>query len=236
MGKTIVQQARGRGGPAYRVRRRAFRYRITYPPINVDGKAMIRKLINSPAHTSPLAEIKINEHLFIVPAAEGIFEGGEIHIGNRPDAKKFETGDIMRLKDIPQGTRIYNIEKVPGKGGVFLRTAGTFGTVTTKDPGVVEILIKRRQIRLPEDARAIIGVPAGDGRKLKPIVKAGKKHYMMKAIGRKWHYTSDVKVNAVDHPFGGGRGKRIKSKIAQRDAPAGAKVGHLRPKRTGRKK
>ena len=59
---------------------------------------------------------------------------------------------------------------------------------------------------------------------------------MMKAIGRKWHRTSAVKMNAVDHPFGGGRGKRIKSKIAKRNAPAGAKVGHLRPRRTGRKK
>jgi len=66
-------------------------------------------------------------------------------------------------------------------------------------------------------------------------MKAGKMFYAMKAKGRKWHFTSRVKVNAVDHPFGGGRGKRIKSKIAKRNAPPGAKVGHIRPRRTGRK-
>ena len=141
MGKTIVQQARGRGGPAYRVRRQAFRYRITYPPININGSAVIKRLINSPAHTSPLAEITINNHAFIVPAANGVYEGASVSVGLRTD-KKIENGDIIRLKDIPQGTRIYNVEKVPGKGGVFLRTAGSFATVTTKDQGVVEILNK----------------------------------------------------------------------------------------------
>ena len=45
-----------------------------------------------------------------------------------------------------------------------------------------------------------------------------------------------IKTNAIDHPFGSGRGKRIKSKIAKRNAPAGAKVGLIRPRRTGRKK
>ncbi len=80
-----------------------------------------------------------------------------------------------------------------------------------------------------------MGVVAGDGRLMKPMLKAGKKHYLMLSKGRKWHRTSPVKVNAIDHPFGGGRGKRIKSKIAKRNAPPGKKVGHIRPSRTGKK-
>jgi len=67
------------------------------------------------------------------------------------------------------------------------------------------------------------------------MLKAGKKHHLMKSKGRKWHRTSPIKVNAVDHPFGSGRGKRIKSKIAKRNLPPGKKVGHIRPRRTGRK-
>ena len=97
------------------------------------------------------------------------------------------------------------------------------------------MIVKRRKIRLNKNCRAVIGVVAGDGRKLKPLIKAGKQFHRMKAIGRKWHRTSAVKVNAVDHPFGSGRGKRIKSKIAKRNAPPGLKVGHIRPRRTGRK-
>jgi ribosomal protein L2 len=43
-------------------------------------------------------------------------------------------------------------------------------------------------------------------------------------------------MNVIDHPFGSGRGKRIKSKIAKRGAPPGRKVGLIRPRRTGRRK
>jgi len=43
-------------------------------------------------------------------------------------------------------------------------------------------------------------------------------------------------MNKVDHPFGSGRGKNIKSKIAKRNASPGKKVGLIRPRRTGRKK
>ena len=43
-------------------------------------------------------------------------------------------------------------------------------------------------------------------------------------------------MNVIDHPFGSGRGKRIKSKIAKRNAPHGRRVGLLRPRRTGKKR
>ena len=84
--------------------------------------------------------------------------------------------------------------------------------------------------------RAIIGRIAGHGRLEKPIVKAGKMHYIKKAKNKLWPRTSAVKVNAIDHPFGSGRGKNIKSKIAKRNAPAGRRVGLIRPRRTGKQK
>jgi large subunit ribosomal protein L2 len=92
----------------------------------------------------------------------------------------------------------------------------------------------KKEKELSPDCRATIGMVAGQGRMLKPIIKAGKKWHMMKARNKLWPRTSAIKFNAVDHPFGGGRGKRIKSKIAKRNAPPGAKVGHLRPRRTGK--
>ena len=142
----------------------------------------------------------------------------------------------MKLKDIPVGMKVFNIETVPGNGGKILRASGCFAVVLDKNNKQVEIQIKRRKIKLNEDCRAGVGVAAGEGRLMKPIVRAGKKHHMMKSKGRKWHRTSAVKVNAVDHPFGSGRGKRIKSKIAKRNSPPGRKVGHLRPKQTGKRK
>lgn len=58
----------------------------------------------------------------------------------------------------------------------------------------------------------------------------------MKTKSKLWPRTSAVKMNAIDHPFGSGRGKRMKSKIAKRNASPGKKVGLIRPARTGRKK
>jgi large subunit ribosomal protein L2 len=231
MGKRITQQARGKGGPAHRVRRKAYRYKVGYPPLSVSGKAVISKLFNSSAHTTPLIKVNVEGKSFISPAAQGVYEGQEIEING-----KAETGNILKLKDIPQGTKVFNIESVPGNGGKYLRSSGCSAIVSSKDGKGIEILIRRRKIRLNEDCRATVGVAAGDGRLIKPIIKAGKKHHLMKSKGRKWHRTSAVKVNAIDHPFGGGRGKRIKSKIAKRNSSPGQKVGHISPKKTGKKK
>ena len=238
MGKRITQQARGKGSFTFRVRRSAYRHKIRNPPIYVEGPGKIVKLFNSSGHSAPLLKIEMikDKVSFIVPAADKIYEGQEVWIGKRAENKSPEKGDIVKLKDIAQGTRVFNVENVPGKGGKLLRSAGSSGIIGTKDENGVEIIIRRRRLKLNENCRAIIGITAGDGRKMKPFIKAGKKHHIMKAIGRKWHRTSAVKVNAVDHPFGGGRGKRIKSKIAKRNSPPGAKVGHIRPQRTGRGK
>lgn len=236
MGKNLIQQARGRGSLTFRVRPIAYRYRISYPRLDLRGKGKIIKLLNSPAHSAPLAKIQIEKEIFYVPAADGIYEGKEIMIDEKREGNKTENGDISKLKDMPIGTNIFNIEVSPGSGGKFVRSSGCYGVISGKDENGVELLINRRKLRLNGNCRAIIGIVAGEGRTIKPLMKAGKRYHMMKAIGRKWHRTSAIKMNAIDHPFGGGRGKRIKSKIAKRNAPAGAKVGHIRPKRTGRKK
>lgn len=232
MGKRITQQARGKGSLTFRVRPRAYIYKITYPSLKIEGKAKIVKLFNSSAHSTPLVKIQVDgKTSFICPAANGTYEGQEIEI-----CGKISDGNIARLGEVPQGTRVFNIERSPGKGGEFLRSSGCSGIVMNKDGKTVEIIIKRRKLKLSKDCRATIGVAAGDGRLIKPMIKAGKHHHIMLAKGRKWHRTSAIKTNAIDHPFGGGRGKRIKSKIAKRNSPPGAKVGHLSPSRTGRKK
>ncbi|MBI2448669.1 50S ribosomal protein L2 [Candidatus Pacearchaeota archaeon] len=232
MGKRIIQQARGHGSLTYRVRKQAYKYRIGYPI--ADGKGNVIDIINSPAHSAPLSKIMIDNKIFYIPAAKGIYVGQEIAVGK---GKNIGTGDILMLDDIPIGTKVFNIESVPYDGGKLVRTAGSFATITKKHAGSVALLMSSKKEALFDGScRATIGEIAGFGRIDKPIVKAGKKHHMMKARNKFWPRTSAVKMNAVDHPFGSGRGKRIKSKIAKRNAPPGAKVGLIRPRRTGRRK
>lgn len=232
MGKRIIQQARGKGSFTYRVRKKAFMFKIGYP-MN-EGEAVIKKIFHSAAHSAPLIKVVIENEVFYNPAFNGAIEGQKISIGG----KDMKEGNILALKDVEPGTNIFNLEKNPGDGGKMVRTAGGKAIVNKKyDHGKVGVIMpNRKEIKLDGNCRVSVGVIACDGIKQKPFIKAGKMFYKMKTRGKLYPRTSAVKVNAIDHPFGSGRGKRIKPKIAKRDAPAGARVGHIRPRRTGKRK
>ncbi|MEX0919997.1 MAG: 50S ribosomal protein L2 [Candidatus Pacearchaeota archaeon] len=233
MGKRIIQQARGKGGGTYRVRRKAFRYSLKYPK-KLEGEGEVIKLINSAGHSAPLAKVKYSEGTFYIPSFKGMSEGQKIRFGKKEDVKM---GDILPLKDIPMKTPIYCIESRPGDGGSFIKSAGSYGMINKVVERKVHVLMPSKKIKgFHENCRAIVGIIAGSGRLDKPVVKAGRRFYLKKAKGKLWPRTSAVKVNAIDHPFGSGRGKNPKSKVPKRDAPPGRKVGLLRPKRTGKKK
>ncbi|MCX6746856.1 MAG: 50S ribosomal protein L2 [Candidatus Pacearchaeota archaeon] len=232
MGKRIIQQARGHGSFSYRVRRNAYRFRLKYPR-ELKGEGTVIKLFNSAGHSAPLAKIKYERGIFYIPACKGIIEGQKISF----EEKEAKTGNILKLKDIPLKTQVYDIESNPGDGGVFIRTGGNYAVVNKiVGENIFLLLPSKKERKFNSNCRAIIGVIAGAGRLDKPVIKAGKKFHMKKSRNRLWPRTSAVKMNVIDHPFGSGRGKRIKSKIAKRNAPPGARVGLIRPRRTGRKK
>jgi large subunit ribosomal protein L2 len=231
MGKRIIQQARGHGSLSYRVRKQAYVYRIRYP--RTSGEATVSKLVNSPAHTSPLAKIMLNGEIFYTNAIKGLFEGQKIMVCQN----RTESGDIEQLKNIPFGKEVCLIESKPFNGPDMIRTSGSSGKVVKKEGNKIIIQMpSKKEVAFNEKSRATIGIVSGEGRLDKPIVKAGKAFYMKKTKNKLWPRTSAVKMNIVDHPFGSGRGKRKKSKIAKRNAPPGARVGTLRPRRTGRLK
>ena len=82
---------------------------------------------------------------------------------------------------------------------------------------------------------ATVGVAAGGGLREKPFVKAGQKFYLKRARNKLWPRVSGVKMNPVDHPFGG-RTKPGISMTRSRHRPPGSKVGSISARRTGRRK
>lgn len=232
MGKRIISQARGHGSLTYQVRKKAYIYKIKYSM--TDGEAEILDILHSAAHSAPLAKIKVGKEIFYNPAFNGAIVGQKVKVGGT----EIKDGNVLMLKDIPAGTSIFNIEANPGDGGKMIRAGGINAFVSKKlENNHVSLLMpNKHEITVSGDCRATIGVIAGAGRVFKPFVKAGRMFYKMKARNKLWPRTSAVKMNAIDHPFGSGRGKRIKSKIAKRNSPPGARVGHISPSRTGRKK
>jgi len=237
MGKNLIQQARGKGGPRYKAP--SFRYEgrtkhARYSKENLQGK--ITDLIHCQGHSSPLAQIKYdNGETILMQAPEGIRIGEEVEVGQETELKK---GNVMALKNIPEGTAIYNIESAPGDGGKFVRASGGFAKVVTKmEKGIVVQLPSSKTKQFLPECRAAIGIIAGSGRKEKPFLKAGKKHYAMKAKNKLYPKVSGVAMNSVDHPFGGSSsGNKGRPTQSSRNAPPGRKVGKIAPTRTGRKK
>jgi len=237
MGKNLIQQARGKGSPTYRAP--SFRYRADAKHIPVQKEPVsgeIIDIVTCQGHSAPLAQIKYENGMTCYTIApEGIRVGDKVVIGQE---SPIAPGNTASLKNIPDGTLIYNIESNPGDGGKFCRAGGAFARVLTHIKGKVLVLLPSKKQRLfSEECRASIGIVAGSGRKEKPFMKAGKKHHYMKARNKLYPIVSGAAMNAVDHPFGTSRSlRKSKARPAPKNAPPGRKVGMIRPKRSGRKK
>jgi len=235
MGKRIIVQRRGKGSFRYRAPSHRYKYRINYPMVNEPLKGTVIDIVNDQARSSPLAIIEFNKKTkAVIPAPLNIRVSSEINYNNH----ELSPGSILKLSDIPEGTVIYNIEKSPNSNGTFCRAAGSSAKVLTKTSSYVLVqLPSKKQKKFHPECRATIGTIAGSGRLEKPIMKAGKRHHMMKAKNKLYPQTSGVAMNAVDHPFGSGRGRHVgKSKIPPRNAPPGRNIGLIRARRTGRKR
>lgn len=241
MGKRLITQRRGRGTSTYKSPSFRFIGKITHRPYDKEEKESVIQgkvidFIHCPGHTAPLAAVEFeNGDRGFIFAHEGMFTNQKITSGEKSKPQK---GNTLPLKNAPIGADIYNIESKAGDGGKFMRAAGSSAKVISKSKTTVTIKFpSKKEKQLNPECRATIGIVAGGGRTEKPVVKAGKKHHMMKAKNKLYPRTSGVAMNAVDHPFGSGRGRHIgKPKVAPRHAPPGRNVGLIRPKRTGKRK
>ncbi len=234
MGKNLIQQARGKGSPTYRAPSFKYKAKVFYPQ-KAQEFGKIVDLVKCRGHSSPLAKIRYDsgEETYVI-AAEGVRMGDVVNIGNAtPD-----NGNTLFLKDVPVGTSLFNIELKPGDGGKFVRSGGCFARVLSKKEDEIVILLpSKKQKSFHPKCRATVGVVAGSGRKDKPFVKAGTKYHYMKSRNKLYPKTSGIAMNAVDHPHGTSRSsKKGHPTIARKNAPPGAKVGKIRPRRTGRVK
>ncbi|MGM5485278.1 MAG: 50S ribosomal protein L2 [Nanobdellota archaeon] len=237
MGKRLIQQARGKGGPTYRAP--SFRYggEVGYTlPHEETLTGQVVDIVKSAGHSSPLVRVEYaNGESSLQVSAEHIKVGDEVGMGSEAQVRK---GNVLPLDNIPEGTLVFNIEGRPGDGGKFVRSTGGAAKVVAqmKDKVVVELPSKKKK-EFNRECRATIGSIAGSGRKDKPLVKAGKNYYLHKAKNKLWPKVSGNAQNAVDHPFGNSRSlRKSKATPAPRNAPPGRKVGMIRARHTGRNK
>lgn len=235
MGKNLIQQRRGKGSPVFRSPPTSKQF-VTYPKVDEQTTGRIVDFVHSATHSAPLAHIAYDngESCFVI-ASSGMRVGDAVSAGAQVAAEK---GNLTALKNIPEGTLIYNVEANPGDGGKFARAGGTAARVILRSEKnvLIELPSKKKKECNPE-CRAMIGTIAGEGRLDKPLIRAGSAYFKHKARGHFWPVVCGQSMNAVAHPHGGKRSSKKNFPFSvSRSTPPGAKTGHIASRRTGRRK
>ena len=114
-----------------------------------------------------------------------------------------KTGNAMKLKSIPVGTLVHNIELNPGQGGKFARSAGGYAQIMGRDGKYVSLRMPSGEMRyVLGECLATIGTVGNEDFANIVIGKAGRSRH----LGIR-PQTRGSAMNPIDHPHGGGEGK-----------------------------
>jgi len=133
-------------------------------------------------------------------APVGLKQGDPVMSGPKAE---FKPGNAMALRDIPLGVEIHNIELVPKRGGVLVRSAGQVARLRAKEGNYAHVKLPSGEVRLVHlSCKATVGQVGNIEHAGTSLGKAGKSRH----LGRRPH-TRGVAMNPVDHPMGGGEGR-----------------------------
>ncbi len=140
------------------------------------------------------------ERRYIV-APKGISAGMQLVSG--PEAP-IKSGNTLPLRNIPVGTTIHCIEMMPGKGAQLARAAGASVQLLAREGEYAQVRLRSGEIRKVHiNCRATIGEVGNEEHSLESIGKAGRVRWRgIRPTVR------GVAQNPVDHPHGGGEGKK----------------------------
>jgi large subunit ribosomal protein L2 len=140
------------------------------------------------------------ERRYIV-APKGVGAGAQLVSGAEAPIK---SGNCLPLRNIPVGTTIHCIEMLPGKGAQLARAAGASVQLLAREGEYAQVRLRSGEIRRVHiNCRATIGEVGNEEHSLESIGKAGRVRWRgVRPTVR------GVAQNPVDHPHGGGEGKK----------------------------
>lgn len=120
------------------------------------------------------------------------------------EAAPFVTGNRMKLRNIPVGQQVYNVEMQPGQGGILARSAGSYAEVLANADGYTDLKLGSSEVRrVSWEGMASIGQVSNQDWNLVTIGKAGRSRW----LGIRPTVRGKA-MNPVDHPYGGGEGSQ----------------------------
>ncbi len=164
--------------------------------------AKIEAIEYDPYRTAFIARIvyKDGERSYIL-APKDINVGDEIITA---EVAPLKTGNRMKIKNIPVGYFVYNIELKVNKGGQMARSAGSYAQVLAHEGKYANLKLASGEVRkVQSDCFASIGQVSNAEHNLVVIGKAGhSRHLGIRPTVR------GTAMNPVDHPYGGGEGRQ----------------------------
>jgi large subunit ribosomal protein L2 len=200
---------RHRGGGKKRLLRSLYP-QTTRGRLRERGRGKVIGIQYDPNRSGRLALVEIStptgrEYTYIL-AAEGRGVGARVHLGGSVQGGEGErkeegrrVGSVLALKEIPVGSTVFNLELDPGKGGKYVRAAGTGAVLLRKPEGKALLrLPSGTRIEVSLDCLAMVGRVGGEEHRREALGKAGR------ARNRGWRPTvRGEAMNPVDHPHGG---------------------------------
>jgi len=175
---------------------------IEFSQKKMDMPGKIITLEYDPNRTAFIAKIEYSngERQYII-APHGLKVGDEIVFAEKAPLK---TGNRVKLKNIPVGTMVYNVELEPGKGGKLVRSAGSSAQVLAQEENYVNLKMPSTEVRkFRGECFASIGMVSNPENRYYRVGKAGKSRLK----GKRPHVRGSA-MNPVDHPHGGGEGRQ----------------------------
>lgn len=166
---------------------------------NINAKvASIEYDPNRSAHIALLYYVDGEKRYILAPA--GLKVG---HIVKTTNSEVYDIGCCMQLKHMPLGSVIHNIENIPGRGGIYVRSAGLSAQLLSRSDGYANIKMPSGEVRrINENCKATFGALSNAENNLMKKGKAGRNRW--RGIRPTVRGTA---MNPVDHPHGGGNGK-----------------------------
>lgn len=204
--RSLLQKHSGRSGGSITVRHQGGRHKRQYRAIdfrrdklNVAGKVVA--LEYDPNRNVDIALIKYvdGDYRYIL-APKDLKVGFDVKSGEKVEIR---VGNAMKLKSLPIGTIVHNVELTPGKGGQVGRSAGTGLVLQAKQAPFAHLKMPSGEIRMFSlEAMATVGILGNEEWKNVKLGKAGRvRHMGIRPSVR------GVAMDPASHPHGGGEAR-----------------------------
>lgn len=191
-GKLTVRHRGGGAKRAYRI--------ISSLDKKIDVVATVQTIEYDPNRSARIALVQFapDQKAYII-APEELNVGDTIQAAEKTD---IVTGNRMRLKNIPTGIPIHDIEMMPGSRSRAVRGAGTSATILAKEDTYAQVRLPSGEIRrIHGNGFASIGAVSNQSHSAIRYAKAGRiRHLGIRPTVR------GKAMHPAAHPHGGGEG------------------------------